>query len=388
MDVKLLHTADWHLGKKLHGFDMLHDQSYILEQILQLAKEEKVDAIMITGDIYDRAIASNEAIQLGNQTFRKWNIDEQFPLLMISGNHDSATRLATGKEWFAANHFHLNTTIKESLTPITLGDCQFYLLPYVELIEARFFVENEGLVEEAPNSFSQVLQIIIQEMQKTFDPSKKHIFIGHLFVAGSLRQESETPLEIGGLQSVASDLFDVFDYAAFGHLHSATANLKGKVRYSGSPLKYSVGEYRDPKGVRIINTDLLADDFEQATRFVPLQPLREVYHLEASFEDLLYQRGKLKEYANDYLSVSLSNEEVIMQLMNQLRPLYPYLLNVTRKERQRLASATKRIPLSKINQPEALIQDFFVRLYEEPLTEQQQNWIKDAMNQVSGKDES
>ena len=103
---------------------------------------------------------------------------------------------------------------------------------------------------------------------------------------------------------------------------------------------------------------------------------------------MLYQRGKLKEYANDYLSVSLSNEEVIMQLMNQLRPLYPYLLNVTRKERQRLASATKRIPLSKINQPEALIQDFFVRLYEEPLTEQQQNWIKDAMNQVSGKDES
>lgn len=387
MDVKLLHTADWHLGKKLHGFDMLSDQEYILEQILQLAKEEKVDAIMITGDIYDRAIANNEALQLGNDTFRKWNIEEQFPLLMISGNHDSAIRLATGKEWFATKHFHLNTTIKESLTPITLGDCQFYLLPYVELIEARFFVENEGLVENAPNSLTQVLQIIIQEMHKTFDPSKKHIFIGHLFVAGSLRQESETPLEIGGLQSVASDLFDAFDYAAFGHLHSATANLKGKVRYCGSPLQYSVGEYRDLKGVRIIDTDLLSDDFEQATRFVPLQPLREVRHLEVSFEDLLYQRGKLKEYANDYLSVSLINEEVIMQLMNQLRPIYPYLLNVIRKERKILESVSKQLPLSKINQPESLIQDFFVRLYEEPLTKKQQKWINEAMNQVSGKDE-
>lgn len=385
--VKLLHTADWHLGKKLHGFDMLADQAYILDQILQLAKDEKVDAIMITGDIYDRAIASNEAIQLGNQTFQKWNIQEHFPLLMISGNHDSAIRLATGKEWFATNQFYLNTSIKESLQPITLGDCQFYLLPYIELIEARFFVEKAGLVEKAPNNLSQVLQIIIKEMQKTFDSDKKHIFLGHLFVAGSLRQESETPLEIGGLQSVASDLFDVFDYAAFGHLHSSTANLKGRVRYSGSPLKYSVGEHRDSKGVRIIDTELLANDFEQATRFVPLKPLREVHQIEASFEDLLYRRGKLEEYAKDYLSVALTNEEVIMQLMNQLRPLYPYLLNVTRKEKHLKVSTNNATNLSKINQPEELIQDFFVRLYEEPLTEQQQNWVNDAMNQVNGKDE-
>lgn len=383
--MKLLHTADWHLGKKLHGYDLIADQKYILDEILTVAKSEEVDAIIIAGDIYDRAVASSEAIQLGNQVLHQWNLEEGFPLLVISGNHDSAIRLATGKEWFKSSQYYLKTTIQESLQPVEFGDCQFYLLPYIELMEARLFIEKAGLVEEAPNDLSQVLKIIIDEMKKTFNPNKKQIFVGHLFVAGSLRQDSETPLEIGGLQSVAVELFDCFHYAAFGHLHSPKAIQKGKVRYSGAPLKYSVGEYSDQKGVQLIDTDLLATDFSKAVRFVPLKPLREVRKIEASFEDLLYQRGVLQKYAADFLAIELTNEEVIVQLMNQLRPLYPNLLTVSRKlQRKEQESANEK--LVKVEQPLALIQDFFLQLSDEPLTDQQQAWIEETLSEIQGKE--
>lgn len=383
--MKLLHTADWHLGKKLHGYDLIADQKYILDEILTVAKSEEVDAIIIAGDIYDRAVASSEAIQLGNQVLHQWNLEEGFPLLVISGNHDSAIRLATGKEWFKSSQYYLKTTIQESLQPVEFGDCQFYLLPYIELMEARLFIEKAGLIEEAPNDLSQVLKIIIDEMKKTFNPNKKQIFVGHLFVAGSLRQDSETPLEIGGLQSVAVELFDCFHYAAFGHLHSPKAIQKGKVRYSGAPLKYSVGEYSDQKGVQLIDTDLLATDFSKAVRFIPLKPLREVRKIEASFEDLLYQRGVLQKYAADFLAIELTNEEVIVQLMNQLRPLYPNLLTVSRKlQRKEQESANEK--LVKVEQPLALIQDFFLQLSDEPLTDQQQAWIEETLSEIQGKE--
>ena len=383
--MKLLHTADWHLGKKLHGYDLIADQKYILDEILTVAKSEEVDAIIIAGDIYDRAVASSEAIQLGNQVLHQWNLEEGFPLLVISGNHDSAIRLATGKEWFKSSQYYLKTTIQESLQPVEFGDCQFYLLPYIELMEARLFIEKAGLVEEAPNDLSQVLKVIIDEMKKTFNPNKKQIFVGHLFVAGSLRQDSETPLEIGGLQSVAVELFDCFHYAAFGHLHSPKAIQKGKVRYSGAPLKYSVGEYSDQKGVQLIDTDLLATDFSKAVRFVPLKPLREVRKIEASFEDLLYQRGVLQKYAADFLAIELTNEEVIVQLMNQLRPLYPNLLTVSRKA-QRKEQESSNEKLVKVEQPLALIQDFFLQLSDEPLTDQQQAWIEETLSEIQGKE--
>ena len=383
--MKLLHTADWHLGKKLHGYDLIADQKYILDEILTVAKSEEVDAIIIAGDIYDRAVASSEAIQLGNQVLHQWNLEEGFPLLVISGNHDSAIRLATGKEWFKSSQYYLKTTIQESLQPVEFGDCQFYLLPYIELMEARLFIEKAGLVEEAPNDLSQVLKSIIDEMKKTFNPNKKQIFVGHLFVAGSLRQDSETPLEIGGLQSVAVELFDCFHYAAFGHLHSPKAIQKGKVRYSGAPLKYSVGEYSDQKGVQLIDTDLLATDFSKAVRFVPLKPLREVRKIEASFEDLLYQRGELQKYATDFLAIELTNEEVIVQLMNQLRPLYPNLLTVSRKS-QRKKQESSNEKLVKVEQPLALIQDFFLQLSDEPLTDQQQAWIEETLSEIQGKE--
>lgn len=383
--MKLLHTADWHLGKKLHGYDLIADQKYILDEILTVAKSEEVDAIIIAGDIYDRAVASSEAIQLGNQVLHQWNLEEGFPLLVISGNHDSAIRLATGKEWFKSSQYYLKTTIQESLQPVEFGDCQFYLLPYIELMEARLFIEKAGLVEEAPNDLSQVLKIIIDEMKKTFNPNKKQIFVGHLFVAGSLRQDSETPLEIGGLQSVAVELFDCFHYAAFGHLHSPKAIQKGKVRYSGAPLKYSVGEYSDQKGVQLIDTDLLATDFSKAVRFVPLKPLREVLKIEASFEDLLYQRGVLQKYAADFLAIELTNEEVIVQLMNQLRPLYPNLLTVSRKSQRKEQESSKE-KLVKVEQPLALIQDFFLQLSDEPLTDQQQAWIEETLSEIQGKE--
>ena len=158
--MKVLHTADWHIGKKLHGYDLLPDQAYILDQILKIAKEEAVDAIVIAGDLYDRSVPSEDSVRLLNQTIADWNLTEHFPLLAISGNHDSAARLATGAPWFNQANFHLHTRLEEAFTPVEMGNTQFYLLPYFEPVDARIYFEDSDL-----RTVQAAMPKVIEKMQ-------------------------------------------------------------------------------------------------------------------------------------------------------------------------------------------------------------------------------
>ena len=212
--MKVLHTADWHIGKKLHGYDLLPDQAYILDQILKIAKEEAVEAIVIAGDLYDRSVPSEASVRLLNQTIADWNLTQQFPLLAISGNHDSATRLATGSPWFNQAQFHLHTRLEEAFTSVEMGNSQFYLLPYFEPVDARIYFEDSEL-----RTIQQAMPKVIEKMQESFDRDKKHILVSHFFVAGSSKTDSETKIEVGGLDGINGKLLECFDYVALGHLH-------------------------------------------------------------------------------------------------------------------------------------------------------------------------
>lgn len=172
--MKVLHTADWHIGKKLHGYDLLSDQAYILDQILKIAKTEAVDAIMIAGDLYDRSVPSEDSVRLLNQTIAKWNLTEGFPLLVISGNHDSATRLATGAPWFNQTNFYLRTRLEDAFVPIELEDTQFFLLPYFEPVDARIYFEDPDL-----RTIQAAMPKVIKKIQENFAPNKNHILISH-----------------------------------------------------------------------------------------------------------------------------------------------------------------------------------------------------------------
>lgn len=219
--LRFLHTADWHIGKKLHGYDLLVDQKEIIHQILDIALTQQVDAIVIAGDLYDRSVPSVEACELLNQTFIEMNLEKKLPILAISGNHDSAVRLSTGMPWYEQTDFHLYTDLKQSFEPVEIGDVQFFLLPYFEPIAARLYFAEESL------SLQAAIKKIIEKMRTAFDKNKKQVLVTHFFIAGSTRSDSETAVEVGGLNRISYELVQDFDYVALGHLHSKNA-LKTK----------------------------------------------------------------------------------------------------------------------------------------------------------------
>lgn len=370
--MKVLHTADWHLGKKLHGYDLLPDQAYILDQILKIAKAEAVDAIIIAGDLYDRSVPSEDSVRLLNQTLTDWNLKEKLPLLAISGNHDSATRLATGTPWFNQANFYLHTRLAEAFTPIDMGDTEFYLLPYFEPVDARIYFEDPEL-----RTIKDAMPKVIQKIEDCFSPNKKHILVSHFFVAGSSKTDSETKIEVGGLDGINGALLENFDYVALGHLHGKDALKLPNARYSGSPLKYSLSEKDQQKGVWIVDT--ATNDFS----FQTLTPLHEVCELQASFAELLQPEFYTNFKRDDYLSLLLEDRAVIPNLMNQLRQVYPRIIQVERANgfETSIESQLKKANI-KEKSPIDLSEEFFTAVSQNELTPQQRKWIEAGMHEM------
>ncbi|MBX8938980.1 exonuclease SbcCD subunit D [Enterococcus gilvus] len=370
--MKVLHTADWHIGKKLHGYDLLPDQAYILDQIKKIAKDEAVDAIVIAGDLYDRSVPSEDSVRLLNQTIADWNLTEQFPLLAISGNHDSATRLATGAPWFNQANFHLHTRLQEAFTPIEMKDTQFFLLPYFEPVDARIYFEDPDL-----RTIQAAMPKVIAKIQESFDPKKKHVLVSHFFVAGSSKTDSETKIEVGGLDGINGTLLQDFDYVALGHLHGKDALKMENARYSGSPLKYSLSEKDQTKGVWIVETETGEFSFRE------LSPLHEIQELQTSFEKLLTPAFYSTINREDYLSILLEDRAVIPNLMNQLRQVYPRIIQVERTNGFETAVETRlKTENIKEKSPISLTEDFFTEVSQNELTPQQKSWIEEGLHTI------
>lgn len=372
--MRFLHTADWHIGKRLHGYDLLADQQKVLEDILLIAKEEQVDAIVIAGDLYDRSVPAIEAVHLLNQQLYKMNLSEHFPVLAISGNHDSATRLETGAPWFQQNQFYLRTQLTQAFQPIELADVQFYLLPYFEPIAARLYFEDEAI-----RTIQQAMPLVIAEMKKTFDATKKQVLVSHFFVAGSSRTDSETKVEVGGLDSVPLDLLEVFDYVALGHLHGKNALQHPTICYSGSPLKFSLSELHQEKGVWIVDTDPTV-----IRRFREVAPLRDMVQVTASFQELLTPAFYHQLDREAYLQLLLTDRAIIPNMMNQLRQLYPRILSVERLNGREQGETP--LVSKAMNQlaPQELLTNFFEKMTDSELTVLQQRWLSDTLSQVEG----
>lgn len=367
--VRFLHTGDWHIGKKLHGYDLLSDQKEIIDQILAIALEQKVDAIVIAGDLYDRSVPSVEACELLNQAFIKINLEKKFPILAISGNHDSAVRLSTGMPWYEQTNFHLYTELKQSFTPIEIGDTQFFLLPYFEPIAARIYFAEEHL------TLQDAMEKIIEKMQESFNSGKKQVLVTHFFVAGSSRCDSETTIEVGGLDSIPYELVRDFDYVALGHLHSKNALNTANARYSGSPLKFSLSEKDDQKGVWIIDSQSVVPEFHE------LQPKRDVRTLQASFESLVDPAFYQQMDRTCFWYFQLTDRSVITNMMNQLRAIYPNILGVERVNGRNETNQLKKVQQRK-NTPYHMLTSFFEEITGEALTEKQRLWLDEGLQQA------
>lgn len=365
--MKFLHTADWHIGKRLAQFDLQKDQEAVFERLVQVAKDEHVDAIVIAGDLYDRALPGEVAVTMVNQMLYTLNRELNLPLLVISGNHDSAVRLSTGRDWYARTQLYLNTKLPEAFAPITIDDTQFFLLPYFEPVAARKYFKDDSLT-----NINKAMMPVIKAMQEQFAPDKKHVLVGHFFAAGSEHSDSETLVNVGGLDAVSVADLAPFDYVALGHLHNRHALDAQKIQYSGSLLKYSVSEVNQEKGVYIVDTETMS------RRFVALAPLHDVVHVTDSYAHLTDPATYQQLDRQAYMAITLTDTEVIPNVMAALREIFPKVISLTREAGvRRQEKHAKRVAHMA---PMALLGQFYHDVTGAELTDEQQAWAKAGLN--------
>ncbi len=362
--MRFMHLSDLHLGKRVFEFSMLDDQRYILEQILTLIDSTQLDAVVIAGDLYDKPVPPAEAVRLLD-----WFLTELaargLPVLAISGNHDSADRVAFGARLLAGSRVYFSPAFEGAPVPVTLedsyGPVDFYLLPFLKPAIVRHVWPDEEI-----ESYNDALGCV---MRKTMpDPARRSVLIAHQFVAGGEQCESEEP-SVGGVDWVDAGLFSAFDYVALGHLHSPQQVGRPTMRYCGTPLKYSFSEVEQQKSATIVEMGKKGD-INITT--LPLTPLHDMRKLRGSYMELTSLKNYEGTVVDDYLHITLTDETDVPDAMLRLRTIYP---NVMRLEydnhRTRAAGQIISSPAATQKSPLEHLADFYELQNGAPMSDEQ-----------------
>jgi DNA repair protein SbcD/Mre11 len=327
--MKILHTADWHLGKIVNEFSLLDDQVYIIEKFFHVIELEQPDAVIISGDIYDRSIPPKEAVELLDKTLTRLIEDYHIPTFIISGNHDSQERLSFGNKLLEHKNLYIVGTIQDEIKKVTLqdtyGNINFYLMPYIHPSYARHLFNDDTLTEH-----NKVMEYCLDHFID-LNTHERNILINHNFIAPINEQidadtsESERSLSIGGAEVVDVNLVKLFDYVALGHLHKPQKIKYDHVRYSGSLLKYSFSEVGYDKGVMMIE---LKDKQNINYHFIALEPIRNMIKIKGTLEELTDASFYRKINQQDYICAVLTNEEEVYDPLSRLRAVYPNLMQI------------------------------------------------------------
>ena len=374
--MKFIHTSDWHIGRQLHNQSLLDDQAFVLEQIIALASEHKVDAVIVAGDIYDRSIPPANAVALLDDVLNRLVHGLGLQVIMIAGNHDGHERLGFAAKQMAASGLHIIGPLSAEVHPIRLsslsGDVVFYPLPYADPATVRHVFECEA------SSHEMAMDILLEQVRKHDSQGLPKVVISHCFLDGGSESESERPLSIGGADKISPKLFTEFDYVALGHLHGPQYKGAEHVRYSGSILKYSFSEQHQHKSVTLVE---LSAQTPLNICLLPLTSMRDVRILEGELEILLAQ-GKMDIKREDYLMVRLLDKHAILDAMGKLRAVYP---NVLHLERTGLMAGQQQVALSRdhIKKGEMdMFCDFFSQVSGESLTQAQQTVMDDLLTKL------
>ena len=349
--VKFLHTADWHIGRKLQGKDLLEDQQYVMNNLISKIDETKPDFLIIAGDLYDRSVPSKEATTLLQELLVKINIECNIPIFAISGNHDSRERLAIGEAWFSKHKFYLHTRLNQAFDKITIEDTDIYLLPYFEPFEAREYFEDATLT-----THNSATKRVIDEIYKNIDMSKTNILVAHTFVSGGLETDSEREISVGTVENVAVEIFEKFDYVALGHLHNPNAIKEERIKYSGSPMAYSFSEATQTKGMRLI--ELTKEIFTE--EFISLEQKRKLHNISTTYEEVftkVFQQNF--DCKNDYFSMELSGMEGVTDPLPRIKEYYPNTLILKQKRNNNSDSEIKFDKEMLTKSPLELIEGFY-----------------------------
>lgn len=319
--MKLIHLSDIHLGKRVNEFSMLEDQAHILKKILAVVDEEKPDGVLIAGDVYDKSVPSTEAVQLFDD-FLVRLAERKLPVFVISGNHDSSERLSFANRLIDAAGIHLAPVYNGVVEPITLSDeygpVNVYMLPFIKPAHVRGFFPDTEIT-----GYSDAVAAAIGRMN--IDKTQRNVLITHQFVTGAQRSDSEE-LSVGGTDNIGAEVFCDFDYVALGHIHGPQNMDSGRIRYCGSPLKYSFSEAAQQKSVTVAE---LKEKGTLEIHTVPLIPRRDMVELKGSYQQLtLREFYENTTYQEDYTHITLTDEEDIPDAVAKLRAVYHNLMKL------------------------------------------------------------
>ena len=319
--MKLMHLSDLHLGKRVNEFSMLEDQVYIINEIINIIDDKKPDGIILAGDIYDKPIPPAEAVELFDNFLYKLS-QRNIKVFIISGNHDSAERIAFGSRLFDKSGIYLSPVYDGKISPIELNDdygkINIYMLPFIKPVHVRRFFPDEEI-----SSYTDAVSTVIKNMN--MDNDIRNILITHQFVTGSSRTESED-ISVGGSDNVDSIVFKDFDYVALGHIHRSQSCGSEYIRYCGTPLKYSFSEANDTKSITLLDIN---EKGNIKLDFIPLTPLRDMVEIKGTYNELIlksfYENTTLQE---DYVHITLTDEEDIPDVITKLRVVYKNIMKL------------------------------------------------------------
>ena len=323
--MRFIHTADWHLGRLFHGLYLTDDQTYILDQMVELAREEKADAVLIAGDVYDRAIPPADAVRLLDDVLSRLILDVQVTVILIAGNHDSPNRLDFGSRLMAPEGLHIVGKVRTEGTCVTLqdswGPVDIYPAPFIDSASFGTMLNSEENQDQR-RTFESYL-----EWLRANKPSKRRsVLVSHAFVSGGETSDSERPTSVGGADQIDPTSFRGFNYVALGHLHRPQIVGGEQARYAGSLLKYSFSEANHHKSVTVVELD---EHGSCEVSTIALTPRRDVRKIEGFLKDVL-AGPKPGENREDYIMATILDTEAILDVMGKLRQVYPNVLHIER----------------------------------------------------------
>ena len=373
--MKLIHLSDLHIGKRVNDVSMIEDQEYILLQILQIIDDEKADAVLIAGDVYDKSVPSAEAVTLFDD-FLCELAQRKVPVLIISGNHDSPERLAFGNRLMEECGIHISPVYDGSVSVVTLrdehGEVDFWLLPFLKPAHIKRYFPDAGI-----ESYTDACRMAVEHMD--IDTTKRNILLTHQFVTGASTCESEE-ISVGGSDNVDASIFSDFDYVALGHIHGPQNIGSNRIRYCGTPLKYSFSEEHHHKSVTVVK---LGAKGELELTLRPLNPKHDMRSIRGTFEELTNKSFYSGTATDDYLQIILTDEDDVPEAIGRLRMIYP---NTMKLAYDNTRTRTNQIIDGAVDVQRKSPLQLFDELYElqnnQPMSEAQRNFTRELIEAI------
>lgn len=371
--MKIIHTSDWHLGISLHNASLIDEQRYFIDYLINVVKDQKVDAVIIAGDVFDHSVSSAEAITLYNYAVTRLCNELGVPVVIAAGNHDGAARLASCNELLKKAGLYIYGKLTAEINAVEIGNSSIYPIPYFNVDEVKALYPEEKI-----SSYADAMEVVLKNIKQNFKEGNSNILMCHCFVSGSVLSESDRTAMVGGSSVVPSGIFDGFDYVAMGHLHKAQ-DRGYNIRYSGSPIKYSFNEASHLKTITML-------EIENGIKYEELEivPLRETRIIRGTFDEVL-------EFANhdmkrdDFIKIEITDMYAGMEAVELFRTYYANLLNITGKMNETEENQLTVEELYTLS-PKHILEKFYKETTGCEVTEEQLKLFEKAMESVNSQE--